>query len=512
MHFSACLKNALPLVALLASALPLFSATWTGEGATNNWFDEDNWLNQAIPGGLTGSSNAANFNLTSPMTIVINGAAEAQTFLPGADTTITLEMASNSSLTTGSFFRVGNSTAPNANVTIKGPESGTGNVNINGGASNNQIAIFTDSTLRLEGSNLIVTTAGSTLFQSNNARMTITGGATLKDGGLRLGQTTAGSDDLTGNSVVVEGDSTYQIYQPSPSATLASVGNGKGHALNSILISGDDTSVTNALMDLQDGVELKIGNDTGTNAGGNHVTVGGRGDLTTNGAINIRGYTHAEGTTDHGANRLTIADGGTVTSSSTITIGHNTKTTYANALLQLEAGGTLDGTATISVHNGARFEAAGNGLGADVLTTITAGGALVVTPGTQLAPSVLTLQSTVNFETDGLLKLTLYEGGLSDSIAFVGDGLLSGNVTLELTLDGFTPEAGQTWVLFTGDTDNITASFTLTGLDPTLWDLTHFNETGGWKLQTIPEPSTVAFLLIGAGFIASRLAKRNSLR
>ncbi len=495
----------LPLLAAatLVSSSSLFAATAWINPAGGDWDVLANWSIR-VPDGTTGNSHLAEFSALSEeaLNVKLDGDLVSAGVSVGWGTDLTFEFKPDSKLTTGGFWRVGYAVGTGsgpASLTLKGPATGSAEVNLTTAGGSNQFYINSGSTLNLTGPNLAVTALGPTILgttgANHNNTLNLSGGATFHSGGLRVGQTTGGNGNSYGNRVFVEAASVLTI-ESNP----VSLGSNAGHHSNAVTISG-----TGARMEVE-GQDFLIGNNTGDNQGGNYAEISGGGTLETSGKIQIRGYTVGE--SDHGSNRMTVGNGGTLTSSSTITVGHDTATTFADAVLQLAQGGVINGNASVVVNNGSRFEAAGSGLAASVQTTIHDGGTFAIGAEGDTAPAILTLQSNVDFAQGSVLSLSLFADGTADGVVFTGTGSFTGNILLDLDLTGFAPEAGQSWTLFSGEIANIDATFDLSHLDPLIWNTSDFNGEGGWKLAVIPEPSTVGILLGGLAVLAFPLLRR----
>lgn len=489
---------------ILATAPSLFAQKlWTGgEGV---WSDPNKWGGTA-PASTSGTANIVKFTASeTPANVEIGGTALATAVYATFGANVTFEMQAGAILKTGSLWRIGEGSAVEdgpAHLTIKGPSTGAAQVSLTEGASNNQFSITGGSSLTLEGSGLTMNASGTSVIgggaAENGNTLLVTNGATFINNAMRVGQITAGNTGSHGNNVQVTGGARVNLYSGA-----TSIGNNVDHYSNFIVVSG-----ANSRLEVEGDASLVVGNSAATNHGGNYLKVEDGGVVAADGGISVFG--HTAGSTDHGSNKLTIDAGGTLTSSSTITVGHTTATTFADGVLELREGGTLDGSGAVVVNKGARFEAAGDGLGSGILTTINAGGALAVFSDDEETPGVLVVKSRIDFAAGGKLELTLYDNGLSSTIDFLEGGLLAGTVTLSLDLSGVTLEDGQSWRLFTGDTSLLSAAFDLSGLDSALWDVSRFNSEGGWELRVIPEPQSVAMLLGGSVALAwaSRRRKR----
>lgn len=532
-HIIRNLLHCLPAAAFFALALPGFGATWdAGDG---DWFDDANWIGNA-PSGPDGGSNAALFPwmVANPeVTVEIDANAQAQRVSVGPGQAVSLQLGTGVTLGTGFRWEVGNtdtgSGSGNSSMTVLGPASGSAAVsNTEGGLGDGdrQIRLHSGGSLTLSGT-LTFTNSGVTTLgfnaNSSGSVLTVTDGASLTTGNrLNVGSLTQISHS---NSVVVNANSSITAGTIAATNSLISVGaptTGSGQHSNSLTISGANALVTSG----QAGsIGLAIGSDdVSRNLGGNYVEVSDGGTFRALGNINVRGYT--EDVIDHGMNRLTIGNGGTVEfavsqPNRTLILGPDTNSATANgSLLQMAAGGALihanaSNEALVRLHNGSRFEAAGNGLGSNVNILVAEGGTLAVGTAGSTTASVLGISSNVEFEPDGLLadggvlELTLYGDNTLSSVNFLTGGAFEGTITLSIVN---LPTTFGTWTVFTGNTvDGLAdATFNLSQVDP-VWDTTLFNQAGGWQLQVIPEPSS-ALLLLAAGGIALALRRRARTR
>lgn len=478
---------------LISLGLPL-TAQKVWNNVDGDWHTPENWTG-GVPTALTGNANLADFS--GPFTnntVAITADATARAVRVGSGANIIFNLSPNTKLNTGTAWRIGHDLGSGlaaSSLTINGSSTGTSEINLTHTEGSQQIFMNDGSSLILNGENLTVNTNGALLIgtrSTHNNRVEINNGATLNTGGIHLGYTASGGANSHGNQVIVQTGSKLLLH-----TGMVSVGNNSGHHTNNLVVTGNDSLVQ------INGQEMRIGNNLGTNLGGNFVEIRSGGKLETDSQISIRGYT--TDSTDHGANRLTIGQGGTLSTDSSIVVGYTDPTTYTQSVLQLANGGILEGMALVDVHNGARFEAAGNGLANSTQVNIHTGGTLSVGLAEDSTAQILQIASTINFHPDSVLEFSLFANGVSDQIEILSGGNISGNV--QLALDGIAAESGTTWTLFTGDTSLISATFDLSQLDSTSWDVSKFNQDGGWELTSIPEPATYA-IIFGAGlaFIA----------
>lgn len=350
------------------------------------------------------------------------------------------------------------------------------------------------------GNNRLTVTGANTL-------LTVNGGGSTR--GIRIGTGSAGTDYATGmnnNYMQITEGGRMIVTSTSANSTPITVGTQANAHENYILIEGENStlelskgSATGA------GTTLTIGDNAATNRGGNYLEVkdGGilrSGEVGHTGAITIYGH-NTSGTND-GSNYLLVGNNGTVDINGNVDV--------SGGLLRLSASGDLS-AANVTVSNGGRFEATGDGLTTTGSVAIN-NGELEVGFSGDMAAAVLTLSSTVNLanSANAGLKMSIYGASSADEIEFAGGGLLSiGTASVfHLTLEGYAPVFGDSWALFTGLTSGISGNFVSFDL-PTLsggleWSTTAFNEMGGWTVSVVPEPSVLSLLLLAAGCLHFR--------
>jgi len=288
------------------------------------------------------------------------------------------------------------------------------------------------------------------------------------------------------------------------------IGDAENARSNLALISGTDS-----VLELMGGTSLQIGAANGL--GGNSMQISSGGLVRTEGTSTISTFLLNDGFND-GTNRLTVAAGGSF---------HSSGNLNNSGLLQLTTGGAIEGkdlngddaSLDLAVLGGGRFEAEGSGLATTVVTSVASSATLAVgitDPVTQLrsGPAVFDLNSEINFASGSIFEIAIFSSTLIDQVNFGLDGEfnLNGNAVLRLNLIGYTPADGDSWTVFTGNTNGIggIGSFDLSELDPSIWDTSLFNEGGGWQLSintaVIPEPSTSALgLAFGLAVLFRRL-------
>lgn len=192
--------------------------------------------------------------------------------------------------------------------------------------------------------------------------------------------------------------------------------------------------------------------------------------------------------------------------------------TSAAAELGIAVGTTDNKTA-------ARFEAAGSGLDSSAVmtfygqTTLAIGVSAdpMITSGSEA--SQFTLDNTVNFSPGTFLEFELFGSG-EDEVdkLIVGAGgkinITGSSTRIVLKLNGYELQGGESWQLIDSSAAAsgwLTGSFNVSGLDTNVWDLSNFNEAGGWVIsaQMIPEPSTYALVAFaGLGAVAMAFRRR----
>lgn len=527
------------LAALLLSTAAMLQAqtntSWNG-GTAGDWNDENNWTN-GIPEGNFRAQFSFGASGSDPITVDVPTGYDSSfvIFRVGSGTDVTVALQNDSSLTTSGLSAIGHSfgggeSGPGS-LTIAGPASGSATASL-GSVYPGSAAWPDGSRLTYEGENLSVTQNGTARsiigrFGDNNEFL-FRAGVTATLTGLRVG----GEDEVSGNRLTVSGPDTSLTIADANELQVAS-GAGINMTDNAIVVEEGGTLSTsrvvhvahqaggssnfirvtgsNSLFEVTDGQTLQIGNSptNPNNLGGNYVEVTDGAQLASDGQVNIFGYDDAD-PSSVGPNRLTI-DGTSQfqqTGGAQLRIGDG-------ALLQLQSGGTLQSSA-IQVDGGGVAELAGSGLDAPV--TVSGNGVLALGPSAGLRGSAetLNLSSSLIMEQDSIMEFSLFSGTQGDSVELVAGGLLdlTGGSTLEILLDpGYNPNAGDSWALFSGLTQNIAGDFAAFDL-PTLtgsleWDTSATNEAGGWTLAVIPEPS--AALLLASALGALGIFRRRRL-
>jgi hypothetical protein len=235
-----------------------------------------------------------------------------------------------------------------------------------------------------------------------------------------------------------------------------------------------------------------------------------------------------------GGSALTVADGATVAGGQFYTIAPEDRLSILNGsvsgtlvdstgLLQLGDEGSLSGTGNIYIRSGGRFEAAGDGLATTFAARADTGGTVAVgitdpVTGDRASAQSFTLNSPLQMSGGSHIEFGIFGPDSGDEIV-LGESAWFRNTgsgaILDLVTHGYTPVAGDSYMLFSGSTDTgssgssryhlgITGPFDTSNIDPNQWDLSHFNQAGGWVVTAIPEPASVALLGLGGLLLMRR--------
>ena len=518
-------------------------STWVGtegDGGNGAWNVADHWSNS-----LPDTNNAAQFYLdavlTAPSAVIDlpSGTVTPRALTVGAGKSVTLNLGTGVRLEAkqaisaiGTNLGTGSGAA---NLTIAGPETGTATVQLasfyvgHNGGNGNTLTFTGGVTVTDAGTSFsMVGHGGGTGDSSHYNLLRVEEGASLTRFALYLAR---GTNSVFGNRVEVD-NATLAINGGSAAATSTGflIGNAANSSQNALAITnggvvtvttGVGGSTTNrlelgaqsgarsntisvegtgSLLQLLQGTTLTVGHSN--SYGGNSVTVANGGTINATGAVTIAGYALNGGNND-GYNRLVIANGGTFTTETTIT---------NHGLVQLASGGVLNGTGSLGIENGARFEVAGSGLA--IQATVKAGGVLAVGLN-PLEESQWILSTSVVMQSGAILELNLFDDGKADRIVFDSGGILdltAGGVTLKLLADDTVLTDGATWSLFTGN--GFSGSFDIITLpeltDGLVWDLSNFNEAGSWQVAVIPEPGSSLLICAGLGAVMAFKRRRSS--
>ncbi len=486
-------RNALLLGSCGIALHPLHAQTqirWNG--GDGDWGVANRWHTNAVPTSLQ-YTDFQWYSGDEEIAVTVSGAREAAYMRLARNQRLTLEMAAASTLTFGGTSRVGQSADTNftagtgsSTLTLSGPVTGSATV------SYAALFIQNASSLILGGSGLQVNSTSMVLGvgAGHENHLIVGGGAKLTVGTLDVGHLTVGA--TSENHVGIQAGSELTV---TGKLTVGAGSAGQHSSRVEVAGAGAFLKVAN----------LDLGDAATANLGGHRLTLSNGGRARTSGTTYIG--RHKTTGTHYGANTLAIDNGGTYSAAGTIN---------NFGLVSLAVGGVLEGrnaaenpvAITHVVNNGGRFEAAGSGLASNVTTRVLGGGTMAVGAAEAVTGQTLTLSSTTLFEANSVLELSLHGDGSADTIHLLSGATLSGSVILRLTGQ---PSLSGPWKLFTGVTTGISATFDLTELDLRQWDTSRFNQAGGWELQAVPEPSTLAFVFGGAmvlGVYGRRLRRR----
>lgn len=505
LHRTACrctLALALSAAAfLVVSITPLQAQSlWvTGDGT---WTENANW-SVGAPTGKTGTNNQARFQVStqSPaasVTIIIgdNVAAQASLIDVGLGKTVRLEMGEGSSLSTGALWGVGADVGTGSgagHLTIAGPTSGAALVDSGFFYVGRSDASMGGNSMTLTGSGLRMTDSGTSSSAigryTNNNSLHILAGAELQRHSLLLAHANA-DGGRSGNTVEVSGagsrlEITGGAFQIGAAAASRS---------NAATVAAGGT------IEIRSGLGTTVGHSG--SYGGNLLAIGSGGTFQTNGTLVVQSYVLNGGDND-GENKLSIASGGALVSSSTISI---------LGLLQMESGGeiraeNLNGTAataTITVEGTGRFEAAGTGLGDSVQLIFKGGAAISVGNKGDTEARSLSLNGTTTMESTSVMELSIFNDGTYDQIILGNASALTLNTGVIFRLEeqsGLNLAYGTVIDVFLGKLSAINGSFDLSEIDQNRWDISNFNAAGDWQLTAIPEPQVGLMLLVGGGLL-----------
>lgn len=490
---------------LLLSASPGLQAQtiWRGTGSTGgdgDWSTGTEWS-----AGVPVSSTEAIFQVDATSTgtsavIQVTGAQAAKSILTGLGKATTLQMAAEASITVAgadSYFGSSYGTGTLASsFTFQGPATGSATVGFaslslygNANGSGNSL-IFSGS--------LGVTASTVTIGRYSSKSTILVSGVGSSLTATSLNFATGGA--YFSNLLKVENGGKLNT-----GGLTSTIGTGAGSYSNTLQVTGANSD---AIMG-----PMRVGDAVSANLGGNSIQIDNFGIARSGSTLDINPYNVVG--SNFGSNFVLVGANGTLTSSNTITVKDK-------AALRLSATGKIEGrntagvaaTATISVLSGGRFEATGPGLGATttVNTTVSNGGTLAVGLDEAVTAGTLVLSYTsskMTLNTGSTLEFGIFGNGLNDNIDFTAVNIMTiqSGVNLRLTLEGYVPTAGNSWMLITGAGFVTGSASNLAGANfdlPTLggglsWNTTMFNQTDGWKVSVVPEPSTLMLLGFSLG-------------
>ncbi len=388
--------------------------TWTQSGLSGFWNTATNWSPNGSPGAANDTAIFGNGVLASSRNIDLNGANRTLGYLAFSGTAsnnFTLNSnALNFDVTAGNAqIQVDDAAAPtinsaillNDNLNISSSSSGTLTINggITGVTSTRNLSVNGTGTVDING-----------VIGTNIGTLTKSGASTLILGG---------ANTYTGVTTVNNG--TLQLDVSAPSGAAGALGNA-----TSAVVLGSAASPVNATISL-------LTNGSGVNVG-RDITVGNFGSSTTIGGLNTTGTSTFSGAISLGkATNLTAATGGTVeftgllsgtgavtkTGAGTVTIGGGGNSTWTGNL-DIQAG-------TISLNKTGNFDILGATQGAiGDLAAVTLSGATAVLsvggPAGQTLEEIGSLSGVAgsNVNVAQATPFTLYTGNNSLTTTFAG--------------------------------------------------------------------------------------------
>lgn len=545
-------------VATLALASPLLAADKTWMTNDGDWQDANAWDPSGAPlqndgliqFGIVGESTAPEVNVT-----VSAANSYARLLRLGNGKTLNVHFTAGSSLSAdgnnnwqiNTGFGAG---AGSSHLNFFGPENGTATLTLAGLMSNaNQASAADGNTVSFSGPNLRINSLDGSNSRwvigrwSNHNEFALRNKASADVRSILISQNAVADLSNKGNRLIIDdanltisGSSSYQaIAVGMVSGEGSDVYEGALHD-NSVQIRNNgrlDITARRAIqigaakyarsnyIEVTEGAQfsntgggaISIGNSDGDNLGGNRLTVGSNGRIST--TTNTTIHKHDASGRNDGANRLVIKDGGTFAGEGQI---------INRGLLQLHEGGALMKIASsdtapllVRVEEGARFEAAGSGLAESVEISIRAGGIFTTHLEDATEAQTFTTNSRLVFDDESIYEVALFGASNGSLIHLEGESAitLSSSTALRVILKDYAPVAGDSWTLFSGNTTNIIGDFALAGaILPDLgsgltWDLSGLNETGGWRVAVaIPEARTTTLVFSGIAFALLFLRKR----
>ncbi|MCC7517779.1 MAG: hypothetical protein IT578_01190 [Verrucomicrobiae bacterium] len=374
--------------------------------------------------------------------------------------------------------------------------SGSGRLGFNSGDSRDNLVI-------VEGANSLWNAGSSLVLGSTSAgpsnRVSVTAGGALLSGSATIGEVAS----TFGNSVTVSG--TDSVWRVAGTVTVgASVSSN-----NFMLVVNGGLVESSGLV-----AAANIGNSI-SNAGGIFqfttrtptITAGSAGAIVLdNGTLGFRGITNGSpvlgGTqltnitfVGNNAFRLDTATNAAGLGSYTFDSVANTGMASNFQRLAFAGSGSLWRSANLQI--GAGGAVVGNGtIQANMVTNQ---GTLA--PGN--SPGLLTFTSNLTLLSSSVLNMELAgtNTALFDRITVGGAFAVDGTLNVSL-IDGFTPQAGDTFKLFGFDVSLISGTFATTSFGALsgglVWDTSDLYITGTLGVIPIPEPRALALLSVAA--------------
>ncbi len=479
--FAASLPVFLFVLAASAAGNPF---TWTGEGGNGNWTTATNWDEAPDFSAAPATQNDYQFIFGSALQTSQQLGNTLRRFhtMTFSDSNYTLDNGS-ANLTFG-----GGGGGIVVNSGAQTISAGNFNINVFVASSNGGLNVNNGSlTLNASGAFQILGSSALRILPiSGNGTVTLNGvvASGVNGGSLLLRDTftgrlilnTAGST-ISGGEVLHQGSGTLQINSNDSIGTLAL----RMANANARLEAGDGArTLSNALVV-----------DAGATLAGSHAmtftgtTTLGSGDRSltveaADGVLTLAGAISGSGgeVVKAGAGRLILSADNSATWSQDLRI-------TAGTLELTAASGSATGSGDLLIEAGAKLTGSGRVEGA-----VAVAGALGLgSAGAYHFANGLTLEPNA--------EITWEYGAFAAEID--GDLLLGGGTVLRLAEDGAW-QIGEVYRLFLLDDGDITGTLTLGG--PWQGDFTYVSGESGYvelKLTAIPEPSTVALLILSGG-------------
>lgn len=465
------------------------SAQTTFTKANNNTslnFASSYTSNSTVPGA--NDTILVDNTVTATLTAGLGGNLSINAFNYTASSQFQVSATANASLTIGSggISKSGSANLIFANALTLGANQtwniATGSMQVNNVVNNDQgysLAV-TGGTLDLRpntsvtfgptvtiSSNISVNAVGANVTfggQNTFSTFNIVSGRANVDSIGNFGSASAAGTGGTATAIVVGGATSNGTlsYTGGTTTTNRTITRDARSASSTVEVASANSTLT---------VTGAMGSGTQVNAGSNGWVFTGAGNLILTGVISNATGNSSTGTT------ITKTGAGALT---------------------LSANNTFNGAVTVS--NGMLIANSNKSLGNSTSVTVS-GGSLDVRGA---SAGTLTLGSNASFTmTSGEVKLTL--GSAFDQIVSAGGGatfnLSGGSLVLDVTGAGFS--YSNTYAVFSGFTGTVAPSLSITGYDTANY-LASIDNQG--TLSFVPEPSTWALMLLGAGGLA--LARR----